>query len=170
MDKCHIKQSPSTILLYTISPSKSMQEADFKRTRVWNEEKGQPTWEMSSWHAASSRSLAFIFLLESIWALSSCLLRFTSDLTSDFILLMYRRAMVNSSSMTPFTSANWAQEGTHSTTAYNFQRFVGPLKPVHGSSRCLWISGQESLLIGPQAENDLWKVLYVQSQVLWNLR
>ncbi|KAK4817231.1 hypothetical protein QYF61_004142 [Mycteria americana] len=46
------------------------------------------TCEMRSWQAASSLSLAFIFLLESIWALSNCLLRFTRDFTSDFILLI----------------------------------------------------------------------------------
>lgn len=79
-----------------------------KSSNLASKEQGRSkhTCEMRSWQAASSLSLAFIFLLESIWALSSCLLRFTRDFTSDFILLMYSRAMVNSSSITPFTSAN----------------------------------------------------------------
>lgn len=59
------------------------------------------TWEIRSWQAASSFSFSSIFLLLSAWALSSCLLRFTRVFTSDFILLMYRRATVNSSSMRP---------------------------------------------------------------------
>lgn len=79
-----------------------------KSSNLASKEQGRSkhTCEMRSWQAASSLSLAFIFLLESIWAFSSCLLRFTRDFTSDFILLMYSRAMVNSSSITPFTSAN----------------------------------------------------------------
>lgn len=59
------------------------------------------TWEMRSWQAASSFSFSSIFLLLSDWVLSSCLQRFTMVFTSDFILLMYRRATVNSSSIMP---------------------------------------------------------------------
>lgn len=142
MGKSYVKPSPSTIPVTRQQPQWEHGGSEFQEDKgvKWGG-KEWPTWEMSSWQAASSRSLAFIFLLESICALSSCLLRFTRDLTSDFILLMYKRAMVNSSSMTPFTSANWAEDGIHSITAYNFQKFMGPLKPIHGPSRCLWISG-----------------------------
>lgn len=62
------------------------------------------TWEMRSWLAVSSVSISFLFWLLSPMVLSSCLLRLTIVFTSDFILLMYRRAIVNSSSIRPLLS------------------------------------------------------------------
>lgn len=62
------------------------------------------TCEIRSWQAANSFSFSSIFLLLSACVPSNCLQRFTIVFTSDFILLMYSLATVNSSSIMPVPS------------------------------------------------------------------
>lgn len=65
------------------------------------------TWEMRRWHEDSSLPVSSILRWHSIWRFSRCRQRFTMDFTSDLILLIYRRATVNSSSIAPVISMGW---------------------------------------------------------------